>query len=452
MMMQPRPSTRLHPYQVEGIDFLLAAPARQFIAVMGAGKTAVALHAIAALKLLGQLDGAVLVVAPLMIAESVWHTEASQWHQTASLSVERVIGAPNRRSAALSRSADIYVVNYDNLRWCIDEIGQRGMRIAVLIADEASALKNQDALRTRLMIALAGQATRRWALTGTPRSHQLTDVWGPAQFVTRSTAFPPFNRWRSTQFFPVDQYLRIWQPRAGVEAAVIERLQKFTHVLDRAALNTRPPTLEIVHDIQLDPRSAAIYQALDRGGVTDAAAAKATAGLLPASEMAIVTKLMQVCSGAVYDDCGGWQRLHDRRLDMLANIHDGHDRPTLVFVTFRHEIERIRQRFPFARVLTPTLLDPWNAGEVEMLLVHPASAGHGVNLQHGSDTIVWFSLPWSAELFTQANARLARQGQSGTVSIHVMLSAGRIDEITHRVVHQRLVDQDRLVAALMVPA
>jgi hypothetical protein len=168
--------------------------------------------------------------------------------------------------------------------------------------------------------------------------------------------------------------------------------------------------------------------------------------------MATVGKLMQVCSGAVYNDQGAWERLHDRRLDMLAELHEGHDRPTLVFVSFVHEIERIRAKFPDACELRPGNIGAWNRGEIEMLIAHPASAGHGVNLQHGSDTIVWFSLPWSAELYAQANARLARQGQTGTVNIHVMLCRGRIDEIAHQVVHRRLADQERLIEALQEPA
>ena len=161
---------------------------------------------------------------------------------------------------------------------------------------------------------------------------------------------------------------------------------------------------------------------------------------------------MQVTSGAVYDDSGGWQRLHDRRLDMLAEIHQDHDRPTLVCVTYRHEIARIEQRFPTAQLLDAGRIDAWNNGTIELLIAHPASAGHGINLQHGSDTLVWFSLPWSAELFQQANARLARQGQSGTVTIHVLLSRGYIDEIAYRVVNRRIVEQDRLITALRVPA
>jgi hypothetical protein len=432
---------------------LKADPARQVIAVMGAGKTAIALHAVADLKRAGQLGaGMIVVVAPLLIAETVWYTEAKLWHDTVGLTVERILGTARQRMAALGRTTDIYVINYDNLRWFIAEVLRRDLRFAILIADEASALKNSYSQRSRLMLQLGQRAARRWTLTGTPRSYQLTDVWTPAQFVTQGRAFPAFHVWRQANFFAADIYERVWFPRSGVEAATIDRLRPFTHVVDQAALNTRPPVVEIVHDIQLDPHSDAIYRQLDRGAVSDAVAARVVAGLLPVSEMATVTKLMQVCSGAVYDDHGSWQRLHDRRLDMLAGIHEGHDRPTLVFVTFRHEMERIQRRFSVARELSPDLIEPWNAGEIEMLLAHPASAGHGINLQHGSDTIVWFSLPWSAELFAQANARLVRQGQTATVSIHVMLVAGKIDELAHRVVHRRLVEQDRLIEALHEPA
>jgi hypothetical protein len=209
--------------------------------------------------------------------------------------------------------------------------------------------------------------------------------------------------------------------------------------------------IEIVHDVPLDRHAAEIYQELDQegDGVTSEVAAAVAAGLRPKSDMALVGKLMQVCSGAVYDTAGVAQPVHDRRLDMLAEIHAAHDRPTLVFVTFRHEIARIRKRFPGAVELKPELIEAWNRGAIEMLLAHPASAGHGVNLQYGSDTLVWFSLPWSAELFTQANARLARQGQqSGSVNVHIFICSGLIDAIAYAVLSNRLVEQAHLIEAL----
>jgi SNF2 family DNA or RNA helicase len=439
---------QLHFYQRAAIRFLKADDARQLIAIMGAGKTAVALHAIAELKRQGELDHPVLVVAPLLIAETVWHTEATLWQDTVDLRIERIIGTPKQRRAALDRPADIYVINYDNLKWLAEEVIRRESIFSIVVADESSKIKNPDAQRSKVMLALGGLARRRWTLTGTPRGQQLLDIWAPAQFVTRGQAFPAFYPWRNANFFPVDIYQRQWLPRAGVETAVTDRLRAFTYVVDQAALDTRPPVVEIVHDVPLDPTTEALYRVLDAGGTTDAAAAKAASGLIPASEMAIVGKLMQVCSGASYDDTGAWRRLHDRRLDMLQELHEGHDRPTLVFVTFRHEIERIRERFPAAEELSAGRIDAWNSGAIEMLVAHPASAGHGVNLQHGSDTIVWFSLPWSAELFAQANARLARQGQAGTVNVHIMTCRGLIDEIALNVVHRRMAEQDAMIAAL----
>jgi hypothetical protein len=444
------PELALHAYQHVAIDFLLAAPARQLIAVMGAGKTTIALHAIARLKQDTTLNHPALVVAPLMVAETVWHTEAHHWLATSSLVVERILGSARQRSKALDRPADVYVVNYDNIDWLAQVIADRDLRFGVLVADEASALKTAAARRTTTILSLADRAERRWTMTGTPRGYQLTDVWGPAQFVTRSTAFPPFGIWRDTNFVPVDLYQRKWVPRLGVEDATVETLRPFTHVVDRTALATRPPVVEIVHDVPLDRHAGEIYGELDLagGGATSEVAAAVAAGVRPRSDMALVGKLMQVCSGAVYDTAGAVQRVHDRRLDALEEIHAAHDRPTLVFVAFRHEIERIRVRFPFACELTPALVDAWNQGAIEMLVAHPASAGHGVNLQHGSDIIVWFSLPWSAELFQQANARLARQGQSGTVNVHIMTCRGLIDEIALNVVRRRMAEQDAMIAAL----
>jgi hypothetical protein len=447
-LLKPRLRRDLHPYQEDAIAFLLAACERQLVAPMGSGKTIAALTAIVALKASGELTLPTLVIAPLMIAASVWNTEAMAWQHTTQLRVVRVIGNAKQRRAALDTDADIYVCNFDNSAWLAEEIARRGMRFGLLLIDEASCIKNPLAQRTRTCIALGANIERRWAITGTPRAYQLLDVWGPAQFCTDNKAFPPFYRWRATHFFTTDPYARIWHPRTGVEDQVIDTLRTFTKVVDRAALSTRPPVVEIIHDISLDPVSAGVYQQLDAGGVTDGVAAKLAQGLRPGSELAIAGKLMQVLSGAVYDDQGTWRRMHDLRLDALAEIHAGHRRPTLVYFTFRHEAERIRQRFPFAQELEARLIDPWNAGRIEMLLAHPASAGHGINLQHGSDTLVWFSLPWSAELFQQANARLARQGQADTVNVHLLISTGRIDEIALRVVRGRLRAQDELIEQL----
>jgi hypothetical protein len=454
--MIPRSRGELHPYQVTAIDFLMAGVSRQVIAIMGSGKTAIALHALADLQRNGKLaSGPGMVIAPLLIAETVWHAETKMWQDTLGLRIERVIGTPRRRLAALERPADIYVSNYDNLAWLAAETAKRQWRLSVLIADESSRLKNPEAKRTKTMLALGQLAERRWTLTGTPRGQQLVDVWAPAQFVTLSTAFPPFYAWRAANFFPVDRYERQFYPITGVEAEIIDRLRPFTFVVDDAALSTRPAVVEIVHDVPLEGKAAALYQSLDTDGVAPGITAQVSTELpfsLRVSEEAVVTKLMQVLSGAIYDGSGGWQRLHDRRLDMLAEIHEGHDRPTLVFVGYRHEIARIKERFPFAIELSAERIDAWNAGEIEILVSHPASSGHGINLQYGSDTLVWFSLPWSAELFQQGNARLARQGQTSTVTRHVLLSRGRIDEVAYRVVNRRIVEQDQLIAALGVPA
>src|SRR5262249_4920972 len=162
--------------------------------LMGAGKTAVALHAIIELHHRGALAmGPILVIAPLLIAETVWHVEAASWQYTQGLRIERVLGSPKQRLAALDRDAAIYVSNYDNLKWLCGEIEKRGWRFSVLIADESSRLKSPDAQRTVTMLGLGERAERRWTLTGTPRGQQLLDVWGPAQFVTRCAAFPPFD-------------------------------------------------------------------------------------------------------------------------------------------------------------------------------------------------------------------------------------------------------------------
>jgi hypothetical protein len=446
------PRAALHPYQISAVRFLLGGDGRQIVCVMGGGKTIVALTAISDLQVANALGNGIIIVAgPLAVVQTVWHREAASWAHTRHLRIERVLGTARQRQAALNRPADIYAVNYDNIAWFADAIARRSMPIALLIADEASCLKTPSAQRTKVMIELGLRARRRWALTGTPRNHMLLDVWGPAQFLNRSQTFPPFVPWRDAHFFPTDPYARHWVPRAGVEPVVTAAVRKFTHVVDQAALATRPPVVEIVHDIVLPPAAVELYDSLDNGTTATLAAAVA-AGIASPPEMALVTKLQQVCSGAIYSNAGDgrFTVLHDQRLDALADIHDGHTRPTLVFVQYRHEAARILARFPFAQELAPALIDPWNQGEIPMLVAYPASAGHGINLQYGSDVIAWFGgSGWSAELWVQAIARLARQGQtSATVTVHVLLSRGRIDEVAYHAVKQRVREQDRLVDAL----
>ena len=448
--MVARPRSALHRYQTDAIAFFHTGTDRQLVAVMGAGKTAVALHALADMKHAGNLPLPALVVAPLMIASSVWQREAAEWADTAVLKIVHVLGTPRQRLRALQTpGADIFVINFDNVRWLADYVAEHDQRFSVMIIDEASALKNASAQRTQICIELGYRAQQRWALTGTPRSYQLTDVWGPATFCTQGRLFPSFYRWRAANFFSIDPYERHWRPVHGAEDAIIDALRSFTHVVDQVALDTRPAVVEIVHDVPLPPEAAAVYAQFDNGTTANMRALLA-AGIQPAHDLAVVGKLMQVLSGAVYtgDAASSWKLLHGSRLDALAEIHDGHDRPTLVFVTFRHEVERILQRFPAARELRAGRIDAWNRGEIEMLVAHPASAGHGVNLQYGSDTIVWFSLPWSAELYAQANARIARQGQAHTVNVHLLVSPDKIDRIALTVVRRRIAEQDALIEQL----
>jgi hypothetical protein len=445
-----RPRSLLHRYQVDAITFFHGGTDRQLVAVMGAGKTAVALHALADLKRTGALTLPVLVVAPLMIASSVWHREAAEWAETADLKIVHVLGTAKQRLRALQTSdADIFLVNFDNIRWLAAYIEEHDLRFSVMIVDEASALKTASAQRTQVCIALGQRAQHRWALTGTPRSYQLTDVWGPACFCTQGRAFPAFYRWRGANFFAVDPYERQWRPIYGAEDAIIDMLRGFTHVVDQVALDTRPAVVEFEHAVPLPPEAAEVYAQFDTGTTADMQALLSV-GIQPAHDLAVVGKLMQVLSGAVYTGAAdaSWRRLHDSRLEALAEIHEGHARPTLVFVTFRHEVERILQRFSAAKELRADRIDSWNRGEIEMLVAHPASAGHGVNLQYGTDTIVWFSLPWSAELYAQANARVARQGQTHTVNVHLLLSPDKIDRIALAVVRRRIAAQDELIEQL----
>jgi hypothetical protein len=361
-----RTRAELHPYQGPAIEFLRAARSRFLVAAMGSGKTTIALHALIDLIAAGAIRLPVLVCAPLLVASTVWASEARAWQDTAGLRVVQLLGSPKQRLAILARlhEIDVLVVNYDIVDWLLREVLTRDLHFAVMIADEASALKSPEARRTKAMLALAERAERRWAMSGTPRGAQLLDLWGPSQFCTAGMAFPPFDAWRNAGFTPIDPYLRHWVPRAGVEALVVERMAVFTKVIGREALALRPPVTEILHHVALPTESEDLYAQLD-GGTTEDLRALVAEGIEPPHEMAIVGKLQQVLSGALYEPDGSWRWLHGARLDVLEGLHAAHDRPSLVYVAFRHEIERIRKRLPQARELTPDLVEPWNRGEVE---------------------------------------------------------------------------------------
>lgn len=439
----------LHRYQGPAIEFLCAAKSRFLIAAMGSGKTAIALHALVNLIEAGAVSLPVLVCAPLLVASTVWACEAAAWRDTSSLRVVQLLGTPKQRLTILDRlgEIDVLVVNYDIIDWLLRQAVERDLRFALVIADEASALKSPEARRTKAMLALADRAERRWAMSGTPRGAQLLDLWGPSQFCTAGVAFPPFNAWRNAGFVPIDPYLRHWRPRAGVEALVVDRMALFTKVIGREALALRPPVTEILHNVELPAEAADLYAQLD-GGTTEDLQALLANGIEPPREMAVVGKLQQVLSGALYEPDGSWRLIHNARLDVLEALHAGHDRPSLVYVAFRHEIERIQARLPQARELTPDLVEPWNRGEIELLLAHPQAAAHGLNLQHGSNVIIFFSLGWSAERYEQAVARVARQGQRDPVSVHILITEGAIDTIAWQVIRRRIREQIRTVAAI----
>jgi hypothetical protein len=439
----------LHPYQGPAIDFLRGAKSRFLVAAMGSGKTTIALHALIDLITAGEIHLPVLVCAPLLVASTVWASEAAAWQDTAGLHVVQLLGSPKQRRAILDRliEIDVLVANYDIVDWLLREVVACDLRFGMIIADEASALKSPEARRTKAMLALAECAERRWAMSGTPRGAQLLDLWGPSQFCTAGVAFPPFGAWRNAGFTPIDPYARHWVPRAGVETLVVERMALFTKVIGREALALRPPVTEILHHVALPREAEELYAQLD-GGTTEDLRALVAKGVEPPHEMAVVGKLQQVLSGALYESDGSWRWLHDARLDVLEALHAGHDRPSLVYVAFRHEIERIRKRLPQARELKPELVEPWNRGEVELLLAHPQAAAHGLNLQQGSNVVIFFSLGWSAERYEQAVARVARQGQRDPVTVHVLITEGAIDTIAWQVIRRRIRAQARTIAAI----
>ena len=391
----------------------------------------------------------VLVIAPKRVAEDTWTREASKWDHLQGLRVSPVLGSQRQRIQALSRKADIYVIGRDNVQWLVTRYGKL-WPFDMVVIDELSSFKNPQAKRFRELRKVMPMVERVVGLTGTPSPNGLMDLWAEIYLLDRGERLGrTIGAYREKWFRPALQngfVVYKWAPVRGAADEIRERISDICVSMSAADYLELPDRIDREIPVKLSDDEMQQYRLLERTQILQLGSGEVVAALNAA---AVMTKLLQLSNGSAYADDGSVVRIHERKLDALEEIVDTTDGPVLVFYSFRHDLQAIKDRIPEARELSgPDDISAWNRGEVRVLLAHPASVGYGLNLQDGGHVIVWYGLTWSLELYQQANARLHRQGQTRPVIIHHLIAEGTVDEQVMRALKAKDTGQSALLAAL----
>lgn len=432
----------LHAYQEYAKNWILAHPYCGLLLDMGLGKTLTTLSAIDELKNIFGLNYKILVIAPKKVAEETWSAEIEKWGF--ELAYSKVLGTTKKREQALAEEADIYLINRENIVWLV-EYYKTKWPFDFVVIDELSSFKSSKAKRFRALRKVRPKIERVVGLTGTPAPNSLIDLWPQMYLLDRGERLGTSQtRYKNKYFYPDKQNGHIvysWGLRPGSEEAIYGQIEDICISMKAKDYLKLPPRTDNVVRVQLS--NLATYKQLEQDLVLDFKGREVTA----ANSAVLVNKLLQLANGAIYDDDKQTIRIHDDKLDALENIvEDSQGQPILVFYQYQHDLDRIKARFPQAEELED--LDRWNQGEIPILLCHPQSAGHGLNLQKGGHIIVWFGLTWSLEYYQQANARLDRQGQTEPVIVHHLVAQNTVDEKVLQVLQGKEEKQDMLLEAV----
>ena len=449
-----------YAYQAFATDFIESHPVSAVFLSMGCGKTAITLSAIFDLMFDYFDVSKVLVIAPLRVCTNVWKQEAGKWAHLQNLRVSVVVGTEQERRSALRAEADIFVLNRENVQWLIEESGIP-FDFDMLVVDELSSFKNHQAKRFRALMKVRPKIKRIVGLTGTPSSNGLMDLWAEFRLLDMGQRLGRFiGQYRTDYFIPDKrngQVIFSYKPKPGAEDEIYRRIGDITISMKSTDHLTMPELMMVEFPVWMSQPEQACYDRMKRDLVLPLTEGEITA----ANAAALSGKLCQMANGAAYGDAGKYggappvRRIHDRKLDALEDLIEGaNGKPVLVAYWFKHDLERIAARLkarhiPFSRMDTSESIASWNRGELPVALIHPASAGHGLNLQAGGSTLIWFGLTWSLELYQQTNARLWRQGQqSETVVIHHIITKGTIDERVMRALSEKDRTQSALIDAV----
>ena len=436
-----------HNYQQFATDFILNQSICCLMLDMGLGKTVITLTALWQLTLDSFDVSRVLVIAPKRVAEDTWPKELAKWEHLTGLTSSLVLGSAAERKAALQKKAFLYIINRENVTWLVKN---HYWDFDMVVIDELSSFKSNNAERFKAMKKVRPMITRIVGLTGTPAPNTLLDLWPQMYLMDMGQRLGRFIGGFRDRFFLPDKRNReiiySYKPREGAEDAIHALISDICISMKAADYLDMPERIDNRIEVSMSPKERKLYDDFQKDMVLSIGDEELDA----TNAAALSNKLLQMANGAVYGEDKKVISIHDRKLDALEDLVEGaNGKPLLVAYWYKHDLQRIKARFKNARCIdTAKDIDDWNAGKIPLALIHPASAGHGLNLQDGGCTIVWFGLTWSLELYQQLNARLWRQGQKHTVVIHHIVTKGTHDEDVMRALENKDTRQSALIEAV----
>ena len=436
----------LHEYQNYGVDFIVKNPVSALFLDCGLGKTITTLTAIDELMYNRFEISKVLIIAPLRVAMTTWTDEAKKWEYLTHLRISKVLGSISEREKALSTDADIYIINRENVEWLVTN---HTFDFDMIVIDELSSFKSHTSKRFRALRKVRAKADRIVGLTGTPAPNSLMDLWAEINILDMGERLGRYITHYRDEFFKPDKrngaIVYSYKALPYAEKEIYNRISDICISMKAADYLNMPDRIDNIIEVPMNDKETALYKKLK----TEMLIPFADGDIDAANAASLSNKLLQMANGAVYDENGTAKNIHTRKLDALEDlIEAANGKPVLVFYNFKHDKDRIVKRFSVREISTEADIRDWNNGKIQIAIAHPARTGHGLNLQSGGNTIVWFGLTWSLELYQQANARLYRQGQKDTVVIHHIVTKGTIDENVMTALKTKDVGQSALMDAV----
>ena len=437
-----------HEYQSYATEFILSHPISAVFLEMGLGKSVITLSAIFDLCLDSFLVCKVLVIAPLRVARDTWPAEINKWDHLKGLSYSVAVGTEKERIDALKKQSTLYIINRENVDWLVHKSGIP-FHFDMVVIDELSSFKSYGAKRFKSLLKVRPSIKRIVGLTGTPSSNGLMDLWAEFRILDLGQRLGRYiSHYRNTYFKPDKRNTQIvfsYKPLPGAEEEIYKQISDITISMKSTDYLKMPEYVSNEVFVTLSEKEWKVYSDFKEDMVANLGDEE-----IDAVNAAVLSgKLLQMANGAVYDSENKAHVIHDKKLDALEDLIEGAiGKPVLVAYWYKHDLERIKDRFSVRQIQSSKDIEDWNDGKIPIAVIHPASAGHGLNLQSGGSTLIWFGLTWSLELYQQTNARLYRQGQRDTVIVHHIITKNTIDEDVILALTKKEKTQDALIDAV----
>lgn len=437
-----------HSYQEYAVKFIESHPISALFLDMGLGKTSITLTAVNELLFDSFEVRKVLVIAPLRVARNTWCDEIKKWDHLSNIKYSIVVGTEKERISALNEKADIYIINRENVDWLVNKSGYK-FDFDMIVIDELSSFKNHQSKRFKSLMKIRPKVKRIVGLTGTPSSNGLMDLFAEFKVLDLGERLGYFiGQYRNTYFKPDKTNGAIvysYKPLPNAEDSIYEKISDITVSMKASEYLKMPELVISNYKVEMSEDEKKQYDEMKKNLICEIKDGEITVS----NAGSLSNKLSQFANGAVYDDEQNIVEIHSRKLDALEDIIESmNGKPLLVVYWYKHDLQRIKKRLDVREIKTGKDIADWNNGKIPVALIHPASAGHGLNLQQGGSTLVWFGLTWSLELYQQTNGRLYRQGQKNTVVIQHIVTKGSIDEQILKALERKNKTQEDLIEAV----